>query len=108
MANFACEHCERTCAYRGNLTQHIKEKHAVGGRPAEKKVVRAVKTGLGFKCNQCGRTYMHQRSFAMLSGVILIIHPLAVTIVENCVYDMEIWNCTNELVLVQLLLQLQL
>ena len=63
MANFACEHCERTYAYRGNLTEHIKEKHVVVERPAEKKVVRAVMTGLGFKCDQCGRIYMHRRSW---------------------------------------------
>ena len=55
MANFACEHCERTYAYRENLTQHIKKNHTVGNRPAEKKVERTVKTGLGFRCVQCGR-----------------------------------------------------
>ena len=62
MGNFACEHCERTYAYRGNLTQRIKKNHTVGNRPAEKKFERTVKTGLGFRCDQCGRIYMHRRN----------------------------------------------
>ena len=62
MANFACEHCERTHVHRRNLVQHIKKNHTVGNRPAEKNVERALKTGLGFKCDQCGRIYMHRRS----------------------------------------------
>ena len=62
MANFACEHCERTYAYRENLTQHIKKNYTVGNRAAEKKVERTVKTGLGFSCDQCGRIYMYRRN----------------------------------------------
>ena len=64
MANFACEHCERTYVHRRNLTQHIKNKHPDAVRPVETKVraEKKLKTGLAFKCDQCDRIYMHRKN----------------------------------------------
>ena len=50
-----CAHCEHTYAHRRNLTYHMKSKHP--DVSVERKVRGAgkkVKTGLGFKCDQCG------------------------------------------------------
>ena len=55
MAKFACAHCEHTYAHRRNFTYHMKSKHP--DVSVERKVRGAdknIKTGLGFKCDQCG------------------------------------------------------
>ena len=57
MANFACEHCERTYVHRRNLVQHIKKNHA-----DQESLERPNKTGLEFSCDQCCRTYIHRRN----------------------------------------------
>ena len=63
MAKFACAHCEHTYAHRRNLTYHMKSKHPDVSverkvRGADKKL----KTGLGFKCDQCGYLFTERRS----------------------------------------------
>ena len=62
MTNFACAHCKRTYAHRRNLTYHMKSKHP--DVSVERKVRGAgkkVKTGLGFKCDQCGYLFTERR-----------------------------------------------
>ena len=63
MAKFACAHCEHTYAHRRNLTYNMKSKHP--DVSVERKVRgdgKKVKTGLGFKCDQCGYLFTERRS----------------------------------------------
>ena len=63
MTKFACAHSEHTYAHRRNLTHHMKSKHP--DVSVERKVRGAgkkVKTGLGFKCDQCGYLFTERRS----------------------------------------------
>ena len=63
MTNFACAHCEHTYVHRRNLMYHMKSKPP--GVSVERKVRGAgkkVKTGLGFKCDQCGYLFTERRS----------------------------------------------
>ena len=75
MTKFACAHCEHTYAHRRNLTYHMKSKHP--DVSVERKVRGAgkkVKTGLGFKCDQCGYLFTERRSLNRKSqGIIQII-----------------------------------
>ena len=66
MTKFACAHCEHTYAHRRNLTYHMKSKHP--DVSVERKVRGAgkkVKTGLGFNCDQCGRSYSRSGNLEM-------------------------------------------
>ena len=71
MANFACVLCVRTHVHKRNFVQHVKRNHTVDGerRPESRNRTvgesldrRPIKTGLGFKCDQCGCLYMHRRN----------------------------------------------
>ena len=63
MTKFACAHCEHTYAHRRNLSYHMESKHP--DVSVERKVRGAgkkVKTGLGFKGDQCGYLFTVRRS----------------------------------------------
>ena len=99
MTSFACAHCE----HRRNLTYHMKSKHP--DVLVERKVRGAgqkVKTGLGFKCDQCA----YEVWIDMSQGIIQIIQHSSVINVESHIQGLVIWRCIKGHVLDPLLLLL--
>ena len=63
MTKFACAHCEHTYAQRRNLTYHMKSKYPdVSVQRKVRGAGKKVKTGLGFKCDQCRYLLTERRS----------------------------------------------